>query len=129
MKKYLITSLMLSACALAMAKLPPASPEAKAKSDETAAKAAWSGKVDAFKLCQAQSRVAAIYMASPQAAGKAGKPATATPPCADPGSYVAAPAEAAKPLEASGAHSPTATAASPPSSPVPDALLSPAKKP
>ena len=129
MKKYLITSLMLSACALAMAKLPAVSPEVKAKSDETAAKAAWSSKVDAFKLCQAQDRVAVSYLTSTQAAGKETKPATATPPCADPGSYVAVPAEAAKPLEASGAHSPTATAASPPSSPVPDAVLNPAKKP
>lgn len=129
MKKYLITSLMLGACTLAMAKLPAVSPEAKAKSDETAGKAAWAGKVDAYQLCQAQDRVAASYMASAQAAGKQTKPATATPSCADPGSYVAAPAEGAKPIEASGAHSPATTAASPPSSTVPDAVLNPAKKP
>lgn len=129
MKKYLITSLMLAACSLAAAKLAPPTPEAKAKSDEVAAKAAWAGKVDAFQLCQAQDKVAARYVASAQAAGKQTKPATATPPCADPGSYVAAPAEGAKPIEASGAHSPATTAASPPSSTVPDAVLNPAKKP
>ena len=129
MKKYLITSLMLGACTLAMAKLPAVSPEAKAKSDEAAGKAAWAGKVDAYQLCQVQDRVAASYMASAQAAGKATKPATATPPCADPGSYVAAPVEGAKPIEASGAHSPSTTASSPSSSTVPDAVLNPAKKP
>ena len=129
MKKYLITSLMLVACSLAAAKLAPPTPEAKAKSDEVAAKAAWAGKVDAFQLCQAQDKVAARYVASAQAAGKETKPATATPPCADPGSYVAAPAEGGKPIEASGAHSPATTAASPPSSTVPDAVLNPAKKP
>ena len=129
MKKYLITSLMLGACTLAMAKLPAVSPEAKAKSDEAAGKAAWTSKVDAYQLCQAQDRVAAMYMASAQTAGKETKPATATPPCANPGSYVAAPANAAKPIEASGAHSPATTAASPPSSTVPDAVLNPVKKP
>ncbi len=129
MKKLLITSLLLAACSLAAAKLPSPTPEAKAKSDEAASKAAWAGKIDAYQLCQTQDRVAAGYYKTAQAAGKETKPATATPPCADPGAYTAAPAEAAKPLEASGAHSPAATAVSPPSSPVPDAVLNPAKKP
>ena len=129
MKKYLITSLMLGACALAMAKLPAASPEAKAKSDEAAAKTAWSGKADAYKLCQSQDRVAASYYKSAQAAGKATKPAAATPACADPGPFAYVAPEKAKPLEASGAHSPAETATSPPSSKAPDAVLNPAKKP
>ena len=129
MKKLLITSLLLAACSLATAKLASPTPEAKAKSDEAAAKAAWAGKVDAFQLCQAQDRVAARYRASAQSAGKETKPATATPPCADPGTYTYAPTEAPKPLEASGAHSPATTAASPPSSTVPDAVLNPARKP
>ena len=129
MKKYLITSLLLAACSLAAAKLPSPTPEAKAKSDEAAAKAAWAGKVDSYQLCQAQDRVAARYMTSTQAAGKETKPATATPPCADPGTFAYIPAEAPKPIEASGAHSPATTAASPPSSTVPDAVLNPAKKP
>ena len=129
MKKLLITSALLGACMLATAKLPPPTPEAKAKSDEAAAKAAWAGKVDAYQLCQSQDRVAASYLKSAQAAGKEVKPATATPPCADPGVFAYTPAEAAKPLEASGAHSPAATAASPPSSKVPDAVMNPDKKP
>lgn len=129
MKRFLMTSLLLGACALAVAKLPPPSAEAKAKSDEVAAKAAWTGKADAYQLCQSQDRVAASYFKSAQAAGKETKPAMATPPCTDPGTFSYAPAEAAKPLEASGVHSPAATAASPPSSKVPDAVMNPDKKP
>ena len=129
MKKLFITSVLLAACSLAAAKLPAPTPEAKAKSDEAAAKAAWAGKVDAYKLCQAQDQVATRYMTSAQAAGKETKPATATPPCTDPGAFAYIPAEAPKPLEASGAHSPAATATSPPSSKVPDAVMNPAQKP
>lgn len=129
MKKLLITSLLLATCALAGAKLPPPAPEAKAKSDEAAAKAAWTAKVDAYQLCQAQDRVAAGYQKSAQAAGKETKPPTPTPPCADPGAFAYTPAEAAKPLEVSGAHSPATTAASPPSTKVPDAVMNPDKKP
>ena len=131
MKKLLITSVLLGACALANAKLPAPSPEAKAKSDEAAAKAAWAAKVDAYQLCQSQDRVAAGYLKSAQAEGKPVKPGAATPPCTDPGvfAYSPAAAEKAKPLEVSGAHSPAATAVSPPSTPVPDAVMNPAKKP
>ena len=129
MKKLFITSVLLAACSLAAAKLPAPTPEAKAKSDEAAAQAAWAGKVDAYQLCQAQDRVAASYVKTAQAVGKETKPATATPPCADPGDFAYIPAEAPKPLEASGAHSPATTAASPPSSTVPDAVLNPAQKP
>lgn len=129
MKKLLITSLLLGACSLAMAKLPPPTPEAKAKSDEAAAKAVWAGKVDAFQLCQSQDRVAASYLKTAQAAGKEVKPATATPPCADPGAFTYASPEAPKPLEASGAHSPAETASAPPSTKVPDAVSNPDKKP
>lgn len=129
MKKLLITSLLLAACSLAVAKLPPPTPEAKAKSDEAAAKAAWAGKVDAFQLCQSQDRVAASYLKSAQAAGKETKPATATAPCADPGAFTYALPEAPKPLEASGAHSPAETASAPPSTKVPDAVSNPDKKP
>lgn len=129
MKKLLIASLILGASTLVMAKLPSPTPEAKAKSDEAAAKSAWSGKVDTYKLCLAQDKTAAAYYKSAQVAAKETKPATATPPCADPGAFSYTPAEAAKPLEAAGAHSPAATATSPPSSNVPDAVTNPAKKP
>ena len=129
MKKFLITSLLLGACSLAAAKLPPPAPEAKAKSDESAAKAAWAGKVDAFQLCLLQDRVATSYLKSAQAAGKETKAATATPPCAEPGVFAYTPPEAPKPLEAAGAHSPAETAAAPPSTKVPDAVSNPDKKP
>ena len=50
-----------SVCTLASAKLPAPSPEAAAKAAEAAAKAAWAGKVDNYKLCLSQDRVAAHY--------------------------------------------------------------------
>jgi hypothetical protein len=105
------------ASGVVLAKLPPVSDEAKAKAAETAAKAAWTDKVGAYKLCQSMDRVASAYRASTAAAGKPASGAEATPPCADPGPYVApqvTPA-ASKPLEASEAHSPPGTAVSPPS--------------
>jgi len=48
------------------------------------------------------------------------------PPCADPGPFAYVPPEQ-KPLETAGAHSPTATAASPPSVRAPSAEMAPAK--
>ncbi|MBD9662855.1 hypothetical protein IB278_02665 [Variovorax sp. VRV01] len=118
------------AAPVAWAKLPPppATPEAKAKAAEAAAKTAWSGKVDAFKLCQAQDRVAAKYRASATAAGKPVPAAPATPPCADPGPFAFTPPAEAKPIEASGAHSPATTAASPPSTVQPAATTNPTPK-
>lgn len=102
-------------CSIAVAKLPPPSPEAAAKAAEAAAKSAWAGKVDAYKLCMVQDRLAARYR-SP-AAG-----AAATPPaaCINPGPFAYTPPEA-KPIEASGAHSPPGTATSPPSNAAPAA--------
>lgn len=129
MKNFLLTSLLLSACAVATAKLPPPSDEAKAQAAEAATKAAWAGKVGAYQLCQVQDNVAARYFASAKAAGKDTKAALATPPCSDPGAFVAIAVEAPKPIEASGAHSPTTTATSPPSTIQPDAVINPAKKP
>jgi hypothetical protein len=169
MKNTLLSAVLLAACGLAGAKLPAPDEAAKAKAAETAAKAAWQAKVDAYQLCKAQDRVAAAYrsktagkanvaavpasaaktaMAQPaapaaapavaaapvtpvapaMAAASAVKPgasaatgavtpvaATAPPAsCADPGPFAYTPPEQ-KPLETSGAHSPAATAASPPS--------------
>ena len=126
--------------ALVQAKLPAPSDEAKTKAAEAAAKTAHNGKVDSYKLCQAMDRVAAGYQA---AAKQAGKPASApadTPACADPGAFVYPPVAAASgaapavvagakpgqgPLESAGAHSPTKTAAAPPSSLVPAAQSAP----
>ncbi len=94
------------------AKLPPPTEEDKAKAAEAAAKTAWSDKVAQYKLCVAMDRTAEAYRNSTKAAGKPVPTPLPTPPCTDPGPYVSL---AEKPLEASGAHSPPATAASPPS--------------
>lgn len=66
----------------AWAKLPAPTEEAKAKAAEAAAKAAHAAKVEAYKLCLAQDRVAAHYHRSVK---REYKPAAA---CADPGPYV-----------------------------------------
>ena len=126
MKKLLIFVLVICASSMAAAKLPAPGNEAKAKAAEAAAQSAWSGKVDTYLLCKAQDKVAASYYKMAKAAGKETKPAAAVPPCADPGAFVYAPPEAAKPIEESGAHSPAATAVSPPSTKAPDATVNPA---
>ena len=158
MKKLTLTAVALLACASAFAKLPTPvlDDAAKAKAAEAAAKTAWQAKVDAYKLCQAQDRVAAQYRKTHGASAatmpaKEAKPAAANgtakaegggtpvaavttaalpaavPPCADPGPFAYAP-PAEKPLETSGAHSPAPTAASPPSVRAESAKLAPAKK-
>lgn len=153
MKTVLVAGVLAMACGLVLAKLPPPDDAAKAKAAEAAAKAAWQGKVDAYLLCKAQDRVVAVYMktaaksapkeakpapaaapATPAAAAPAQPAASGTPvaakppaPCADPGPFVYNPPEQ-KPLETSGAHSPSGTAASPPSVKPPSAEMAPAKK-
>ena len=156
MKKLTLTAVALLACASAFAKLPTPvlDDAAKAKVAEAAARTAWQAKVDAYKLCQAQDRVAAQYkrthggaavavpakdakpvVANGTAKAEGGGTPTATttaalppavPPCADPGPFAYAP-PAEKPLETSGAHSPAPTAASPPSVRAESAKLAPAK--
>ena len=111
-------ALLLSATV--MAKLPPLSDEAKAKAAETAAKNAHTDKVGAYKLCKAQDKVAAQYLATK---GKGASAPVSTPACTDPGPFAYKP-----PLEASGAHSPAKTATTPPSTPTPHAEQQPAKK-
>jgi hypothetical protein len=128
MNKLLFASLLMATSSVALAKLPPLSDEAKAKAAEAAAKTAWTTKVEGYQLCKAQDKVAASYYKTAKAAGKETKPATAAPPCADPGPFAYVPPEA-KPIEAAGAHSPAATATSPPSTKQPDAVANPAKKP
>ncbi len=139
MKHFLISFVTygLLACAMgtAFAKLPPLSDEAKAKAAEVTAKTAWSGQVDAYQLCKSQEKIAASYFQKIKATGGTPKVPTATPPCADPGAFSYAPPdvaklkEAVKPIEASEAHSPAATAGSPPSSKLPDSIVNPAKTP
>lgn len=111
MKSFLLISLLLTASVGAMAKLPAPvlDDAAKAKAEEAKAKTAHTGKVDAYKLCLSMDRSAANYHKTAAASGKAVKPATATPPCADPGPFVwPAPAAAAAPAAA-----PAAPAAAP----------------
>ena len=105
MKKILVASLLLGASALAMAKIPaPVLDDAgKAKAAETAAKTAWSGKVDAYALCKSQDKAAAAYYKSAKTSGKPTKPAAATPPCADPGPFVYKPVVAGAPAVAAAA--------------------------
>ena len=124
----LCAALLVVASTAAVAKLPALSDEAKAKAAETAAKTAWTTKADTYLLCKSQDKVAASYYKTALATGKPTKPAATVPPCSDPGVFAYTASEAAKPIEAAGAHSPTATAASPPSSKQPDAAINPAKK-
>jgi len=84
MNKPLIASLLLTASACAMAKLPPLSEEAQAKAEEAKAKAAHNAKVDAYDLCKSQDKVAAHVQRTNKA--KAGKP-VATAAWADPGKF------------------------------------------
>lgn len=105
-----LLTLAASAATSTFAKLPPLSDEAKAKAAETAAKTAHAGKVDAYKLCLSMDRVAAGYQASAKKAGKEVKPATATPPCADPGPFVS-PTAASAPAAKVAAAAPAATPA------------------
>lgn len=77
----------------AFAKLPAPSDEAKAKAAEAAAKAAHSGKVEAYLLCKSQDKVAARTNGASKAGGKDAKGAApASPACADPGPFVYTPA-------------------------------------
>jgi hypothetical protein len=110
--------------ASAMAKLPALSDEAKAKAAEAAAKTAHGNKVADFQLCKSREKVAAHYYKTAKASGKQTTPPVATPPCADPGPFVAAaPAPAAPAVAAAPAAGakPAAPAAAP-------AAAAPAKK-
>lgn len=162
MNQYLVPGVLMMACSLALAKLPPPDDAAKAKAAETSARAAWQAKVDGYQLCKAQDKVVAGYKktaakpaadakpapaaaapaapaanpaaqaaAAPPAAAASGTPvaltAGAIPPCIEPGPFAYNPPEQ-KPLETSGAHSPTGTAATPPSVKPNSAQMAPAKK-
>lgn len=114
MKRLILASAFLIALS-AQAKLPvPVLDDAaQAKAAEAKAKADHANKVGAYQLCAVQARLAAKY-------GKDSQAVAAAVPCVNPGSFVFAAAEK-KPAEAAGAHSPAATAVSPPSTPVPAA--------
>jgi hypothetical protein len=113
----IVTALIAaSLAASAFAKLPPTTEEAKALAAEAAAKSAWADKVGLYQLCVVQDKTAEAYRRNLKAAGKDVPAPVVTTACLNPGAY-ASPITpvAAKPLEASGAHSPPGTATSPPS--------------
>jgi hypothetical protein len=94
MSRMMIGLIGMLMAGLAMAKLPPASEEAKAQAAAAKDKADWSSKVAAYQLCMTQDRIAAAYLKSKGG----GKTSAATPACRHPGAYVvAAPAAAAPP--------------------------------
>ncbi len=90
----IIVCAALSLGTAAWAKLPPPSPEAKAKTEEAAAKGKWGDKVAAYQLCQAQNKVAAYYEAHAKQRGESTPPPVPTPPCVDPGPFAYSPPEA-----------------------------------
>jgi hypothetical protein len=131
MKQVLLSGVLVVVSGLALAKLPPPDDATKAKAAETAAKQSWQAKVDGYQLCKVQDKVAALYKkTSDRGASKPATSVTAAPPapCIEPGPFAYNPPEQ-KPLETSGAHSPTGTAASPPSVKENSAQMAPAKKP
>ena len=115
MRLAIVCTLTLLA-APAFAALPPPSDAAKAQAAEKAAKTAWSNKVAAYKLCEAQDAAVANYRANARQQGKPVPEGADMPGCVDPGPFSAA-AAPQRPLEVSGAHSPAETAAKPPSTP------------
>lgn len=124
MKKLFLMMGLAAVSVAALAKLPAPvlDDAAKAKAEEAKAKTAHTGKVDAYKLCLSMDKAAAHYQKTAAAAGKAVKPATATPPCADPGPFVwPAPATAA-------AAAPATPATAAPAAPAAPAAAAPAKK-
>ena len=123
MKKTFISLATLVVASLfsasVMAKLPALSDEAKAKAAEAAAKTAHGNKVADFQLCKSREKVAAHYYKTAKSSGKQTTPPVATPPCADPGPFVAAASSAA----------PAAVAAAPAAGAKPAAPAAPAAAP
>ncbi len=128
MRKIQMVAAAVLLAATAHAKLPPLDDAGKAKAAEATAKAGWNAKVESYKLCVAQDDVVKSYRQNAKSAAS-DKPPQPLPECVDPGPYAAAAVEkpaatAAAPataasatapkLEAAGAHSPPATADSPP---------------
>jgi len=123
-KRFVITACALAASTgLALAKLPAPDAAAKAKAAETAAKATWQSKVDAYKLCQVQDRIAAQYRKSGGSRAAVNVPAngtvkTAAAPAAPASPTPATPSNAANPTTASqGGGTPVATVAAAPTIP------------
>ena len=119
-------TLTLMVTGASLAKLPALSDEAKEKAAQTAAKTAWSGKVDNYLLCKSQDKLAAKFKKTPEkeskpdtkpaakAGGKDAKAAAAVSACTDPGPFVYTPA--------------VATVPAPSTAPASSAVATPAKK-
>lgn len=102
-KRLVITACALAVSGLALAKLPAPDDAAKAKAAETAAKAGWQAKVDAFQLCKVQDRIAAQYRKSGASRPQVNVPANGTVPTAATPAAPSAAAPAAKPPAATAA--------------------------
>ncbi len=130
MKKTFISMATLVLASLfsvsAMAKLPALSDEAKAKAAEAAAKTAHGNKVADFQLCKSREKVAAHYYKTAKASGKPTNPPVATPPCVDPGAFVAV--APAAPAAVAAAPAAGAKPAAPGAAPAPAPAAAPAKK-
>jgi hypothetical protein len=124
---FVIVSTMLAASSWAKIPAPVLSDEAKAKAAEATAKTAHGNKVADFQLCKSREKTAAHFYKTAQAAGKATKPPTDTPACADPGAFVFPLPVAAPAAGASAAAPNTAAAPAAPAAPVAPAAT-PAKK-
>lgn len=123
MIRLTLTAVALAVSGAALAKLPPLDDAAKAKAAETAARAAWQAKIDAYKLCAVQDRVAAAYKSKPRPAvavpGAAVVSTAAAPTAAAAAAPTtpAAPAAAAPGAAAPAAAAPAAAAAAKPATP------------
>ena len=131
MKKTFISLATLVVASLfsasVMAKLPALSDEAKAKAAEAAAKTAHGNKVADFQLCKSREKVAAHYYKTAKSSGKQTTPPVATPPCTDPGPFVAA-APAAAPAAVAAAPAAGAKPAAPAAPAAAPAAAAPVKK-
>jgi len=122
--RVICVATLATCCGVSIARLPPPSEDAKAKSAEAAAKAAWTDKVGLYKTCLAMDRVAETYQRDAKKEAKQVSAPIPTPPCADPGPYSSQVTPVtSKPIEASGAHSPPGSATSPPSTNTPAAVM------
>lgn len=109
MIRLTLTAVALAVSGAAVAKLPPLDDAAKAKAAETAARATWQAKVDTYKLCLVQDRVAAAYKKTAATRPAAAVPAGAVVPTS--AAPAATPAAAAAPAAAAPVAAAPATAA------------------
>ena len=99
MVRTILSAVMLSTTSFVFAKLPALDDAAKAKGAETAARAGWQAKIDAYQLCNVQDKVVAYY-----------RKAAAAKPALDTSAIPVSMATAAAPISGSPG---MATAASP----------------